>query len=207
MNPWKLAALTTWPRKFTDPRVNHPFRRTVKNYPFSKAEVDQTATLKLLRKELKFLEAKNVVLQIAVPAESITINGRMKENRNAPSHPGVIMSFDSKYGPLAYPADRFKTWQANVRAIAVSLENLRRVDRYGVTQTGEQYSGFKQIPAKVGGIDPHELVAGWAGWNVDGVKAEPLRALRLAKRAAHPDSEHGSEVAFKDVVAAGEMIG
>ena len=199
--PWTLAALTSWPRKFTEPRHDHPFR---KNGSYG---VDWDSTIRLLRKELKRLKAENVVLRIAIPGESIKIDGTMKLHRATPDHPGVILTFDSIYGPLSYPADKFNVWRANVRAIAVSLENLRRVDRYGVTQTGEQYSGFKQIPAKVGGADPHELIAGWAGWNVDGVRAEPQRALRLAKRAAHPDSKDGSQEHFKDVVEAGKAIG
>ena len=81
------------------------------------------------------------------------------------------------------------------------------MDRYGVTQTGEQYAGFKQIAATSGGIDPHELISSWCGWNVEGVRSEPLRALKIAKRNAHPDSEHGNDAAFKGVVEAGQAIG
>ena len=202
--PWTLAALTKWPRKFTEPRVDHPFRVA------NRSGVDWAGTLRLLRKELKFLDADNVVLQIAVPQGAITLNGNLKSNRVGPEHPGVILTFDSKYGPLSYPADRFYGWRANVRAIAVSLENLRRVDRYGVTQTGEQYSGFKQLTASTDSptyVDPHAVIAGWAGWNVEGVIAEPARALRLAKRAAHPDSEDGRAEFYKQVVAAGAALG
>lgn len=169
--------------------------------------MDWSATIRLLRKELKFLDAKNVVLHMAVPLAAISMDGTLKGGRLGPSHPGVILTFDSKYGPLSYPTDRFQFWRANVRAIAVSLENLRRVDRYGVTNTGEQYSGFKQLAAKTGSVDPRELIADWTGWSIEGVRAEPERALRIAKRASHPDSEDGSMHAFKEVVAAGTAIG
>jgi hypothetical protein len=41
-------------------------------------------------------------------------------------------------------------WQHNVRAIALGLEALRKVDRYGITRRGEQYAGWKALPAGIG---------------------------------------------------------
>lgn len=42
-------------------------------------------------------------------------------------------------GHLSYPCDTFTTLQDNLRVIALALEALRMVDRYGVTRRGEQY--------------------------------------------------------------------
>src|SRR5690606_24676973 len=63
------------------------------------------------------------------------------------AHPGVILSFDSKVGHLSYPCDTFTSWQDNLRAVALALEALRKLDRYGVTKRGEQYRGFLAIEA------------------------------------------------------------
>jgi hypothetical protein len=52
------------------------------------------------------------------------------------------VDFESKYGPLRYGCDTFTTYEANLRAIALALEALRLVDRYGVTKRGEQYKGW-----------------------------------------------------------------
>jgi hypothetical protein len=72
-------------------------------------------------------------------------------------YPGVRLSFKSKFGPLSYMTDEYGRqygipgsklldgWQANVRAIALSLQALRAVDRYGVTRKGEQYRGWTPI--------------------------------------------------------------
>jgi len=70
-------------------------------------------------------------------------------------HPGVAISFTSRFGPLRYATDAYERWyshgldgwQANVRAIALALEALRAVDRYGVTRRGEQYTGWRAIAA------------------------------------------------------------
>jgi len=46
------------------------------------------------------------------------------------------------------PCDSFRDWEANLRAIALSLEHLRAVDRYGVTtEEEEQYTGWLRLPA------------------------------------------------------------
>jgi hypothetical protein len=44
---------------------------------------------------------------------------------------------------LVYATDACVYWQHNVRSIALGLEALRAVDRYGITRKGEQYAGFR----------------------------------------------------------------
>jgi hypothetical protein len=113
------------------------------------------------------------------------------------AHPGIVLSFDSKHGALSYPCDTFDRWEDNLRAIALALEALRKVDRYGVTAHGEQYRGFMAIeataaPAEFASADAafaflEALVDGWAR------RDEPARLLRGAMRLTHPD--HGGRAA------------
>lgn len=44
---------------------------------------------------------------------------------------------------LVYATDCCDFWQHNVRSIALGLEALRAVDRYGISRRGEQYAGFR----------------------------------------------------------------
>lgn len=44
---------------------------------------------------------------------------------------------------LVYATDVCEYWQHNVRSIALGLESLRAVDRYGISKRGEQYAGFR----------------------------------------------------------------
>lgn len=69
----------------------------------------------------------------------------------------VTVTFTSRYGELALAADAYKStprrmpgWQANVRAVALTLEALRAVTRHGVA-VSEQYAGWQQaeLPAAV----------------------------------------------------------
>jgi hypothetical protein len=52
---------------------------------------------------------------------------------------------ETKHGPLVYSADSCALGQHNVRSIALGLEALRAVERYGVTHQGEQYTPWKAI--------------------------------------------------------------
>lgn len=155
-----------------------------------------TNTLSLLEAELDKLGANDVVIQIAVSESDIRIDGWPRANAQ-PSHPGVIVSFDSRHGPLRYLTDSFLDWKANVRAIALGLQALRAVDRYGITLRGEQYSGWKQLTgSRVGPKSRAE--------------AETLIAkygdLKTALFQSHPD-HGGSTEEFAAVQTARELLG
>jgi len=116
-------------------------------------------TLKLLDKELGMLGVREAVIQIDLPESKIRHDGLPRSDAR-PEYQGVILSFKSKYGPLRYATDTFDFWQDNLRAIALGLESLRKVDRYGITKRGEQYTGWKQLPAAITEVsDIHEAAA------------------------------------------------
>lgn len=117
-----------------------------KRAPFGAAWL---STIRLLERELTMLDAKNVVFQVALYEGQLRLDGKPKATAKA-SHPGVILAFDSKYGPLKYAVDTFDVFTDNVRAIALAMEALRKVDRYGVTKRGEQYTGWRELPVKTG---------------------------------------------------------
>ncbi|HEV7298710.1 MAG TPA: hypothetical protein VGN72_05035 [Tepidisphaeraceae bacterium] len=109
-------------------------------------------TLQQLNRELRMVNAESAVVQLAMPhfrRDGLPYADAIAE------HPGVILSFvkgvKNKVGqrirvPLSFPADRFTKWESNLRAITIALEDLRRIDRYSVTQNSEQYLGFKALP-------------------------------------------------------------
>lgn len=171
-------------------------------------------TLELLERELGYLGAKNVVFQIALREEDFRQDGRPRSKARA-SHPGVILAFDSKYGPLKYATDTFDDFQDNVRAIALGLEALRKVDRYGITKKGEQYTGWKAIPAtsSMGIHEAATLLSKFAdlggltllGSSVLGDPIATSRAYRAAMRVVHPD-QGGLEEEYQQVVEAKKVL-
>jgi len=116
----RFRPISTWPVAATARRKRARFR------------AGYSDTLQLLDRELRFLRAH----RLALAEDDIRLDG-MPRSQAKPSHPGVVLSFDSAYGPLSYPCDTFAQWEDNLRAIALGLEHLRAVDRFGVTKRGE----------------------------------------------------------------------
>lgn len=165
-------------------------------------------TLMLLDAELRALRADNVVFQIAVREENIRLDGKLRPGVKA-AHPGVILSFDSRFGPLSYPCDTFSEFDDNVRAIALALEALRKVQRYGVGLSGEQYTGWKAIGSannSNGKMTP-EHAAAFIVANGDGHQGGMNEAYRRAMRNLHPDRNSGDESHFKKLQEAKDVLG
>lgn len=200
-----IRPIQRWPGEYTKSRQHAPFRATF------------TDTLALLQRELRMLTAKSVVLQVAIAERYFRVDGNPRADAKA-SHPGVILAFDSKYGPLSYPCDAFWDWQDNVRAIALAMEALRKVDRYGVTKRGEQYTGWKQLPAGGGAQTSHmtteqarEVLGRLARWETPPGQTDHLdlvrRAVRDARAFTHPDRNRGHRALWDQVEQAAKVLG
>ena len=115
-----------------------------RRWPSSRFKAKWDSTLELLGRETDLLDASVVVLQLDVIEGDIRRDGMLRASAKV-GFPGVRVSFDSKHGPLTYATDRYEQlysddmpgWQANVRAVALALEALRAVDRYGISSSGE----------------------------------------------------------------------
>jgi hypothetical protein len=181
-----------------------------------------TATEQLLKRELEQLRGSDVVLEIDITERDLRIDGTLRANAR-PTTPAVRIAFESKHGPLTYATDAFTTWQDNVRAIALGLEALRKVDRYGITKRGEQYAGWKALPSGSGAEASHMtrhaalgVLGTWGRYNspLGPIDAEhvtdpdSLRSLyRAAQRATHPDHNGGSRALWNQVEQAAKVLG
>lgn len=126
--------LERWDRRGPASRPHRPFKA-----PYQ-------ATINLLEREARQLGARRVIVELALRESDLRLDGQPYAGART-DHPGVTVAFDSRHGPLKYTADKFATWQENLRAIALGLEALRKVDRYGMTSRGEQYAGWKALPS------------------------------------------------------------
>lgn len=217
MLDWRVVPIERWPGEETEDRQRHRFRvASGGSWGGTRHGVNWSDTTDLLDRELRQLEAENVVLQMAVTDREIRKDGWIRANAS-PAHPGVILTFDSIHGPLSYPCDTFTDWQANVRAIAKALEALRMVDRYGVTRRGEQYTGWKKLPP-AGGTATTMTARVAAEILVDAERLdgdpddllESAEAVRLTYRAAakntHPDLHGGDTQRFQLVGQAKKVL-
>jgi hypothetical protein len=144
---YEIRPLVAW----TDPETKN--RRSS-----SRFRANWQDTLEFLSAEIEKVGGKEpVVIQVDVTEGDIRIDGMLRANAKV-GHPGVVVSFESRFGPLRYATDAYErdwahgmpSWQANLRAIALTLEALRAIDRWGVSKRGEQYTGWKALPAAAG---------------------------------------------------------
>lgn len=205
--------------------------RPIKLHPESWAQRDEyerarfdstyTQTMRLLDRELWFLKASNVVLQVGARPSQITRDGRLRADARI-DEPGVILSFDTPdHGTLTYDTDRFTHWHDNLRAIALGLESLRRVERYGIADRGQQYAGYRELgsgialgPTKLTadvaakliadaselpGLTGVDVLVGWAE------REQRSKLWRLVSKQQHPD--HGGDSdAFARLVEARDVL-
>jgi hypothetical protein len=191
-----------WPGERTRTRVKSPFRGA-----------NWSATIGLLEHELRQLEATDVTFVLNVSERDVNRDGRLRADARV-QDPAVIVEFKARADRLQFPCDRFNHWHDNLRAIALALEALRKVDRYGV-RSGRQYEGFKALPNAGGstqtmtvaqaavaiedetGVDSVSILA-----SVDICKS----AIRLALSNAHPDRPRGDARRFVAVQSARAIL-
>jgi len=187
--------------------------------PYSPFTATWEATLALLERELVQLGVDEALLQVDASSRDCRLDGQLRSDARV-GHPGVIVTIDSpKLGALVYSCDRFAGghkqpgWKVNLRAIALGLEALRKVERYGIADRGQQYAGFGALPpARPMGpsMTVDEALAllklGHYARNVEDLPADEVR--RAWKRIAgqhHPDVGGDAET-FRKLTEARDLL-
>jgi hypothetical protein len=213
--------IKVWPENWDrsdDYRTYSPFNSTYQ------------ATLRLLDNELAHLGASNVTLQVDASERDCRMDGQLRADAKV-KHPGVILTFDSKaHGTLSYSCDEFLTrgyyghktasWQENLRAIALGLEALRKVERYGIASRGQQYAGYRELGSGIpmGAVkmtkdEAARLLADAAGLVVDpkgiaALLADPAMVTEVYRNVVkehHPDVG-GDPAVFRRLTEARDLL-
>jgi hypothetical protein len=203
-----------------------PMRDTDWKRPAGKRKPSQfksewNATLTLLERELGFLKATDVTIELEVLPAAIRADGTGLKAQQRPASDAVIVSFETKaLGTFVWRADAYTSpsyrrtpgWKHNVHAVAKTLEALRAVDRYDLAQ-GQQYGGFAALPAGSGTAASHmtereaeELIGRLTGEGV-WLTADNAKMIRRAKAAAHPDRHGGDQTLWDQVEQAARVLG
>lgn len=203
MIEFQFRSIERWPGEPTRSRRRSQFR------------AGYSQTLKQLERELEHLRARQVVIQADCSENEIRRDGQLRSDARLRG-PGIIVSFDCPKGSLSFPCDMFTDWQDNLRAIALGLEALRAVDRYGVTKRAEQYKGWAKLaaPPDANGFasarDAAVFVAGYVPGFDHHALLRDVGAFREGYRAAaamlHPDRCGGNDAGFKRLQIAREML-
>lgn len=181
-------------------------------------------TRDLLFGELKRINVDRALLYTSHKKSDRSADGWVREDRKPP-HPGVVLEFDkwdlkyNRFNKLRFPCNTYELFEDNLRAIALALEALRAVDRYGVT-TGAQYTGYKALPpAEPGtpGQTPEqaaEFIVNSSGlskkfWTIEAMLEDRAAGEYVYKAAAkrlHPDKEGGDQVQFARLETSMQLV-
>lgn len=177
-----------------------------------------TRTLEDLDRELAQVDARDVVIQIDVTnkqdmREDVCRDGRIRDDARVHS-PAVVITFKrAGTTPLVFACDYFKRWQDNLRALTLGLEALRKLERYHIAQTGDQYRGWQALPASTTTAFNVDQAAAFLS-RMTGLAAPEISkqadiakdAIRAAANATHPD-RGGSTGTFQLVQEAKRVLG
>lgn len=214
--PITFAPLSQWPagRAFTPAadredakfvasgKVEPDPTRPGQNRFVSGKRTTLTRTLEDLDRELSSIAARDVVVQIDAANKEdfrreLRRDGQVREDARTRS-PAIVVSFlrGRNATPLVFACDFFKRWQDNLRAIALGLESLRRLERYHIAQTGDQYRGWQALPASTTpALSPEQAAAvlarrsdfTWSDAQVFSDRNTARDAYRRAAAKTHPD--------------------
>lgn len=201
---YRIEPIQRWPEGWNRNRRSNkfsPFRST------------WASTLELLDRELRHVYAKEIVLQIDVKESQVRRDGMLRADAQA-DYDGVILSFTTrKFGTLTYPCNAFRGnykspgWQDNLRAIGFGLESLRKIERYGIAERGQQYAGWKELGSGV--VVPAAGLTYDSAWErlndaqMSGASWGEVR--RKISKVYHPDAG-GDEATFKSLMEAVEFL-
>lgn len=195
-------------RYTTRPISDRTWQRHPSKRERSRFTATWTSTLDLLEREYTMLNGRDLVIEVDVPESKIRNDGMLRADAAA-SSPAVVVASTSRHGPLLYRCDLYgdlpwsragapHVWQHNVRSVALTLEALRAVDRYGASASGEQYRGYKAIESQAMALPEamtveqalevmvrHGALSRAAAPTIG--RDELARASRIAQRNTHPD--------------------
>lgn len=174
--------------------------------PFRARWIDTTD---LLLYEAERLGTALVVIELDLSRTDLRQDGQIRANARLSSD-RVRVSMDTAHGPMRFACDHYDagtlSWQANVRAVALTMQALRAVERYGAVHSAEQYQGFLALEAPAaGGFVSADAALGWLRERLADGAATPTQLVRRAAKVMHPDVG-GSEAEWARLDEARELL-
>ena len=134
--------------------------------------------------------------------ENLILSSNCTLGDDRPAQSGVVAFFDFDGSAVAIPCDRWKFVEHNVQAIALTIEAMRGMERWGAKHMIKaMFTGFKALPERAGGSN-------W--WEVLGVKEKSTpeqvkEAHKILVKKHHPDAGGDAEL-FRRVQEAFEQF-
>jgi hypothetical protein len=159
-----------------------------------KFKLDFQASLKLVRKEVERLKGTGIIISTNHPLLSSTglPNGAARV-----MDPGVAVYFTFRDQQVSFACDRYYDTKDNITAIGRTIENIRGIERWGVSDMLKRmFTGFAALPNASTNIErPWHEVLGVPQSTSFEIVTIVWKELR---KNAHPD-RGGSEDRFVEI--------
>jgi hypothetical protein len=161
------------------PRTSYPA-----SSKFGSRSIDQATNI--LRREIGLLRGGSPVISTNT---KLRLDGLPYSKQAQPIDKGVTVYFALKGRQMCFACDRWDKVQDNIYAIAMTIEALRGIERWGSGSMVEQaFTGFVALPAPE---QPHQVLGVRPNASVEEIDA----AYREKAKATHPD-KGGSDAAM-----------
>lgn len=129
----------TWPDGW-------PRAKALKPSPY---KVTTDSALNALLGDLRLMGGRNAIVSSNVPLRRDGTMYRGDHSETAMPDPGVAVYWDDRQGhPRVIACDVWRTVRENVRAIGLTVEALRMIERAGASHLLERaFTGFARLPA------------------------------------------------------------
>lgn len=160
------------------------------------------AAVKEIVAEVKRLKGVDTIVSSNVPLRADGLPYGDWQRRTI-TDPGVAVYFKRNGKPVVLVCDRWLRLEDNAHAIAKSIDAMRGLDRWGVTDILDRtFSGFLQLPAPEG-------YRPW--WEVLGVPRSSSRQFaesyyKAGLKRAHPDMPGGSHAKMLELQRAWDEL-
>lgn len=152
--------------------------------------------------QIRTLGGRQPIISTNIPLRQ---DGLPYADRAQPKDSGVAVYFTYRGKQMCFACDRWAKVDDNMHAIALTIEALRGVARWGTGDMMEAaFTGFAALPAPMTGRKPWRQVFGFGpDEQVSQLRLEG--AYRTARSDSHPDREGGDHETFIAVQAAYEQ--
>lgn len=178
-----------WPlsHKRTLQRFNSQFKKSME------------AAQQMLHKELQRIGATDIIVSSNIPVRKDGMFYTDWMSRKI-DDPGVAVYFSRRNKQSVICCDQYRTIWENVYAIAKTLENLRAIDRWGVSDfLDKAFTGFTAIPESI--VLFHKPWYEVLQVKQTATENEIVQAYRQQAKIHHPDVG-GSSAEFNKITAA-----
>lgn len=138
--------------------------------------------IKSLKEELGRMNAMGVIISTNIPTKG---DGNPYSTYAKPSDVGVAVYFTIDNRAMALCCDKWDSVEANLKALSMSVDALRGLDRWGVSDIMDRaFMGFKALPEKAASFPWWEVL----GLARDCTKSQIRDAYKKKAKVHHPNA-------------------